>query len=165
MIGSINMENMNKVLKEVAEKLGYYDITAKYGGSGWEGGIRITFRKKERGYGPGFSINRFPLNCNLMIVSNIHGAQEKLAVLDEILHLFGHSGVLISDSGWNESNYKAIEDFGFIPLFTDFGIQHGGTHPTVLYYKPINQDRKVERGGETWEQPKIGESPLKYLEH
>lgn len=110
----------------------------------------------ERYYTPSYSfmLSRFPFNCNIVIMYGLSGTDErvryKFKALEYIIPYLGHSGILLSQSGRTKDVYEVYEEFGFLPILEDFGIQHGGAHRTRLYYKPINEKIKRSRGGEEW---------------
>jgi len=168
MLGTLSESDLNEELKKIAKEINIHGLVGSYTKPGvWGGKLRLSIEEKEGSYKPYFHLDRFPLNCNILIMSNLGYSYDdtklKLNVMDAISYLFGHSGVMLSNVHFNSDSWKVYEDCGFIPLLTDYAIQHESNQPMGVYYKPMNQDRKVETSGKLWEQVYVGKSPSEVL--
>lgn len=163
--------SIEKMMQEVQETLDvtHCHITKKNQTPGGYGDVFVEYNTSEdsiwgRDFG-GFVLASTPNNCNLIWMGRVstgYGKKAKVKkqslkfeILEILCKHFGHTGVLISDVTTSDDaeKWKIFEQYGFKCIMQDRAIQHGNNKDMRIYYKPLNEEKKVYAGGELWRFP------------
>jgi len=152
-------KEIEKAFKEVTVTItkdrrtpnGYGDLSIRYSST----------EKSAFGVDSGnFNLCSVPNNCGLIWMGgvNIRVVKKrclKFEIVEMMTKYFGHSGIILSqvDTGHRTNFWKIYEQYGFRCVVQDRGIIHNGNKDLRIYYKPLNEKNKINRGGPSWETP------------